>query len=131
MQQLNSDMKFVPDPSILHTHEEDEEADEMHEEAKAVIEEVERNSRKPSDFFGGSASAFVDPMTDDHGLVPVAESPGQFAEVKAHEKHVHNDVASHSPLYIFMCIVLISAVGFFLFYSNAKERLQQMISAGS
>ena len=35
--------------------------------------------------------------------------------------NIHNDVASHSPLYIFACVMLIAALGFFLWYTTAKD----------
>ena len=55
---------------------EEDEDDDLYEDPIAIIDELERNKRQPSNFFGNSQQAnYVDPLTDDHALVPVDESP--------------------------------------------------------
>ena len=53
--------------------------DDFHEEEEdpfAVIDELEKNKRQPGLFgsTGGDKEPFVDPVTDDHALVPIEES---------------------------------------------------------
>ena len=50
---------------------------EVEEDPFAVIEELEKNKRQPGLFGstgGGDKEPFVDPVTDDHALVPIEES---------------------------------------------------------
>ena len=117
-------MEMIPIPiELLHMMNAEDETHEVHEDPNAIIDELEKNKRQP--LFGGSESKFVDPMTDDHGLVPIAESPhpleipGLAAQT---DSQVHNDAAAYSPLYIFLCIVIISALGFFFWHSTAKDK---------
>ena len=54
--------------------------------------------------------------------MPIEEAPHDFAQTTTDTNiKVHNDAAAYSPLYVFMCIVLISAIGFFFWYSKNAD----------
>ena len=126
-------MEMVPIPlEVLQMMNAEDLADEAHEDPTAIIEEIEKNKRQPSAIFGGG-STNSNLITDDHALELVAESPHslEIPDLAAQTGNsVHNDVASHSPLYIFMCIVIIAALGFFFWHSTAKDKFQDMINGG-
>ena len=66
----------LPPPEILPIFDDDE--DEVEEDPFSVINELDKNKRQPGGFFGstgGDSEPFVDPVTDDHALVPIDESP--------------------------------------------------------
>ena len=70
----------LPPPQFSSMFDDDlhEEHEAEEEDPFAVIEELDKNKRQPG-FFGSSGGdnqePFVDPITDDHALVPLDESP--------------------------------------------------------
>ena len=123
---------MLPPPGMFPPMWEEDEFDHEHEEdAKEVISQVEKNKRQPG-LFGstggssGNSEPFVDPVAEDHQIVPIDESPAsQAAQVAGVAETAHADAAaaSHSPMYIIVCILLVAALGFFLMQNNARESI--------
>ena len=128
-QAANSPFFMLPPPGVFPPMWEEDEHDHEHEEdAKEVINQVEKNKRQPGIFgsTGGNSDnsePFIDPVAEDHQIVPIDESPASQAQVTGAVDPAHADAASHSPMYIIVCILLVAAVGFFLMQNNARESI--------
>ena len=118
---------MLPPPGMFPPMwEEDLHEDEHEEDAKEVINQVEKNKRQPGLFgsTGSSSDPFIDPVAEDHQIVPVDESPVIQAQISGAAETVHVDTAaSHSPMYIIVCILLVAALGFFFMTNNARESI--------
>lgn len=106
--------------------------DEEEEDPFEVIRHMEQQMqerRRNAGFFGGSAGTPT--INVKPSMAPaLAETltEGQPHPEKAtphHEHHAYNDAASHSPLYMFMCVVMVAAVGFGLWYGFIKDAMSQ------
>ena len=94
-----------------------------------MMRDTEKNRRRPSGGYFSGAPSHEPPKIhvtpEDHAVEPVGELEDATPEHKTHttENHhkIHNDLDSHSPIYMFGVIVLISAIGFFIWHSLMKD----------